>query len=222
MRSAYDFPGQLPWLRGSMVSTLDGVMRGAGGTSRDIASEADQRVFSSLRAAADVVLVGAGTVRGEDYHPSRTPVAIVSAGLQLPMTLRLFALRTSQTPRPLILTSASALSRASSELLEVADVVACGDDVVELPVMLSTLHGHGFRRIHCEGGPRLLGDLAAEGMLDELLLTVTPMLHGGGASEHIMSVAGGLIPALRLTTTQVLEEDGSVFIRAQRTTSGGA
>lgn len=204
-----------------MVSTLDGVMRGAGGTSRSIASAADKRLFSKLRAAADVVLVGAGTVRDEDYHPSITPVAVVSAGLHLPMTLRMFALRTSQTPRPLILTCASALSHAPSELLAIADVVACGDDGVDLGIMLETMHERGFQRIHCEGGPRLLGDLAAAGLLDELLLTVTPILHGGGATEHIMSVPGGLIPALRLTTTQVLEEEGSVFIRAQRTTSAG-
>lgn len=222
VRAAYGFPVGRPWLRGSMVSTLDGVMRGAGGTSRSIASEADKRVFSKLRAAAEVVLVGAGTVRDEDYHPSTTPIAIVSATLHLSMTLRLFAMRTSETARPLILTSASALSRAPSQLLAVADVAACGDDEVDLGIMLETMHQRGFQRIHCEGGPRLLGDLAAAELLDELLLTLTPTLHGGGATEHIMSVPGGLIPALRLTTTQVLEEDGSVFIRAQRATAGGS
>lgn len=225
--SAFDFPvaGAWPgdtWVRGSMVSTLDGVMRGADGTSRSIASSADQRVFSRLRLGADVVLVGAGTLRDEDYHPSRLPIAIVTASLRLPLTLRLFALRTPDTPRPLVLTTESSRDAAPAELLELADVIACGVESVDLGAAVGALAACGLRRIHCEGGPRLLGDLAAAGLLDELLLTLTPVLHGGPASEHIMSVDGGLSPALRMETVQVLEEDGSVFLRARRPAPAGA
>ena len=86
----------------------------------------------------------------------------------------------------------------------------------ERTAAIAALVDRGLERIHCEGGPRLLGDLAREGLLDELLLTATPILHGGQAGDHIMTVDGGLIPGMRLETTQVLEEDGSVFIRASR------
>ena len=219
VRAGYAFPGDGPWVRGSMVATLDGVMRGTDGTSRSIASEADQRVFSLLRAAADVVLVGAGTVRSEDYHPSRLPIAIVTDSLNLPLTLRVFSLRTVATPRTLIMTTSAARASAPAGLLDVADVIACGERSVDLHTAVSALVSRGLLRIHCEGGPRLLGSLAQAALLDELLLTVTPILHGGDPSEHVLSVDGGLVPALNLETTQVLEEDGSVFIRARRRTA---
>ncbi|MHB1067539.1 MAG: dihydrofolate reductase family protein [Candidatus Nanopelagicales bacterium] len=216
IRAAYSFPAGRPWVRGSMVSSLDGVMRGPDGTSRSIASAADARVFSMLRAGADVVLVGAGTLRDEDYHPSRLPIAVVSAALDLPMSLRLFRLRTDQTPRTIVLTSGTAAAGASPGLQAVADVVPCGVTEIDLALAIEALASRGLRRIHCEGGPRLLGGLARAGLLDELLLSVTPSLQGGGADEHIMSVQGGLDAGLRLRTTQVLEEDGTVFIRASR------
>lgn len=207
-------------MRANMVSTLDGVMRGSDGTSRAISSAADQRVFSMLRAPADVILVGAGTIRAEDYHPSRTPIAIVTASLDLPPTLRLFSLRTEQSPRTIVLTTAAAASTAAPDLLAAADIVTCGETSVDLCAAVEALVERGLTRIHCEGGPRLLSDLAAAGLLDELLLTVTPLLHGGSASEHILSIAGGFDPPLRLVTDQVLEEDGSVFLRARRDTGG--
>jgi len=81
---------------------------------------------------------------------------------------------------------------------------------------VALLHDRGLGRILCEGGPTLLGALAVAGLLDELLLTVSPILLGGGPSEHILAVPGGLSPALRLRPVDVLEEDGSVFIRARR------
>ncbi|MDP1875984.1 MAG: dihydrofolate reductase family protein [Actinomycetota bacterium] len=216
IRAAYGFPAGRSWVRGSMVSSLDGVMRGPDGTSRSIASQADARVFSILRSRADVVLVGAGTLRDEDYHPSRLPIAVVSGSLDLPMSLRLFRLRTDETPRTIVLTSEEAAVGAAPELEAIADLVPCGVAEVDLALAIEALVTRGLGRIHCEGGPRLLGDLAHAGLLDELLLSITPSLQGGGPGEHIMSVQGGLDPSLRLRTTQVLEEDGTVFIRASR------
>lgn len=219
-RAAYGFPDVRPWVRGSMVSTLDGVMRGTDGTSRSIASAADRRVFSMLRWSADVILVGAGTIRDEDYRPSRLPIAIVTASLRLPLTLRLFSLRTPDTPRTLVLTTSAAISSAPAELLDIADVIACGESSVDLPTAVGVLDERGLSRIHCEGGPTLLGELAEVDLLDELLLTVTPVLQGGGADEHLLSVEGRL-SMMRLEMAQVLEEDGSVFIRARRSAPRG-
>ncbi len=212
----YAFPADRTWVRANFVMTLDGVIRGADGTSRSIASEADRKAFSRQRLAADVLLVGAGTLRDEDYNPSRLPIAIVTASLNLPPTLKLFALRTEQTPRTIVLTTDQAAPRATPELTAVADVVPCGADSVDLTRVIAELADRGMRRIHCEGGPRLLGDLMAADLVDELLITVVPTLHGGGADEHLLTIPGGFDPPLRLDITQVLEEDGTVLLRAVR------
>lgn len=216
LRVAFAFPEERPWVRGSMVSTLDGAIRGSDGHSGSISTPADKRVFSLLRMASDVILVGAGTVRDEAYSPSRHPIAIVTSHLDLPLSLPLFAQRTDATPTTIVLTTAPAAAGAPSGLRAVADIVACGQDHVDLARVIAHLHGRGLSRIHCEGGPRLLGSLASAGLLDEMLLTLAPALLGGGAEEHVMSVAGGLVPPQRMRVTQVLEEDGSVFVRARR------
>lgn len=215
-RAAYAFPARQPWVRGSMVSTLDGAMRGADGLSGSISSAADRRVFSWLREAADVLLVGAGSIRDEGYRPSRTPMAVVTASLDLPPDLPLFAQRTADTPRTIVLTTARAADRCPAYLREHADVVACGDEAVDLAAAVDELKGRGLGHVHCEGGPRLLGSLASAGVLDEVLLTVTPLLHGGGRDDRILAVRGGLQPPQRLRIAQILEEDGSLFLRAGR------
>ena len=212
----YAFPADGTCVRANMVSTLDGAMRGPDGGSRSISTPADQRVFSIARLAADVTLVGAGTVRAEDYRPSKRPIAIVTGRLDLPLSLRMFAERTDEHPRPLVMTTDTAARHAPDELLDRVDVVPCGADDVDLDRVVQALVDRGLRRINCEGGPRLLGDLAAAGLLDELLLTLSPALLGGPASEHIMDVAGGLTPPMRMTMTHVLTEDGTVLIRARR------
>ncbi len=213
LRVAYGFPAQRPWVRGSMVSTLDGAMRGIDGHSGSISSAADKRVFNILRMTADVILVGAGTVRDEGYRPSRRPIAVVTSRLDLPLSLPLLSERTDQTPTTLVFTTAAAAAGAPPGLAAVAEVVACGRDSVDLGCVVATLAERGLGAIHCEGGPRLLGSLAAAGLLDEVLLTLTPLLLGG--PEHIVSVPDGLGVG-RMRATQVLEEDGSVFVRARR------
>jgi riboflavin biosynthesis pyrimidine reductase len=212
----YEFPDHRPWVRANFVMTLDGVIRGTDGTSRSIASAADRKAFSRQRLAADVLLVGAGTLRDEDYNPSRIPIAIVTSSLDLPPSLKLFSLRTADTPRTLVYTTEAAAGRVHTPLTDVADVVPCGPDAVDLHRVVSDLAERGLPRIHCEGGPRLLGDLIASDLVDELLITVVPTLHGGPATEHLLTIVGGLTPPLRLRTTQVLEEDGTVLLRAVR------
>jgi riboflavin biosynthesis pyrimidine reductase len=198
-----------------MVSTLDGTMRGTDGSSRSISSAADQRVFALARRDADAILVGAGTIRAEDYRPSVRTVAVVTRRLALPLTLRMFTERTDAHARPIAFTTDEAAATAPDELAEVIEIVGCGDDV-DLARAVADLHGRGLGRILCEGGPRLLGDLMSAGLLDELLLTLVPVLLGGGPREHILDVNGGLDPALRLTPRLVLEEDGTVLMQLGR------
>lgn len=216
LRAAYAFPDRRPWVRANMVSTLDGAMRGADGSSRSISSPADQRVFRLARRDADAVLVGAGTIRAEDYQPSVRTVAIVTRSLDLPLSLRMFAERTSEHARPIAFTTDSSAARAPAGLRDVIDIVGCGDGTVELPRVIADLRDRGLGRILCEGGPALLGDLVSAGLLDELLLTLVPALMGGGPEEHILDIAGGLDPTLRLVPRLVLEEDGTVLMQLGR------
>ncbi|MCH0561659.1 MULTISPECIES: pyrimidine reductase family protein [unclassified Streptomyces] len=223
-------PGELrPWLRANMVSTLDGAAQ-HDGRSQPISNATDMRVFGTLRALADVVIVGAETVRQEGYRPARAraefaarreaagqapapAVAVVTASLDLDFSLPLF---TSSLVPTLVVTGAAASPerRAAAEKAG-AQVLVAGDGAGVDPVRaVAALAGRGYFRLLTEGGPRLLGQLVASGVLDELCLTISPMLTAGGAQR----IAGGpsvTVPH-RFALMSLLEEDGFLFSRYRR------
>lgn len=213
--AAYGFPEHGPWVRANFVTTLDGAIRGGDGLSGSISTDADQRVFRIARRTADVVLAGAGTVRAEDYRPSQIPLAIVTGTLDLPPTLRLFADATDRHVTPMAFTTDEAAAAAPAGIRERVEVVPCGSGHVDLGRLVTALAERGLPRIHCEGGPHVLGSLLRAGLLDELLQTIVPVLRGGGPGEHLVDIPAGLDPMVRLTPTQVLEEDGTLFLRAR-------
>lgn len=213
--AAYGFPDEGTWLRANFVTTLDGAIRGDDGVSGSISTEADQRVFRIARRTGDVILVGAGTVRAEDYRPSKIPLAIVSATVDLPSSLRLFADAGPEHVTPIVVTTDEAAATADDACRERVDLVPCGSGHVDLARMVAVLAERGMGRIHCEGGPHLFGALLQAGLVDELLQTIVPVLRGGGPGEHLVDIPAGLDPMVRLTPTQVLEEDGSLFLRAR-------
>lgn len=185
------------WLRAMMVQTLDGAFFGPDGKSRSISSDRDREVLVEARRLADVVLVGAQTIRSERYRPmvakpewqqdraaaGRRPapvVAIVSASLDLPWEEPLFG---ESTFTPLVFTDGT----ATPERIEQAAAV---EAVGRVEIITSTalpltvpelLRERGFTRVVCEGGPRLLRDLFP--VIDEIDLTLAPMLVGQGQSD---------------------------------------
>ncbi|WP_328937364.1 dihydrofolate reductase family protein [Streptomyces tauricus] len=237
LAEAYAYPpgaagseGPEPWLRANMVSTLDGAAQ-HDGRSQPISSAADMRIFGTLRGLADVVIVGAETVRQEGYRPARAredfaarraaagqgpapAIAVVSASLDLDFSLRLF---TSPLLPTLLLTGAAAAPDriAAAEKAGARVVIAGGGVGVEPARAVRALAGLGLRRLLTEGGPRLLGQLVAADVLDELCLTVSPMLTVGDAQR----IAGGPSVAVpsRFELTSLLEEDGFLFSRYRRT-----
>ncbi len=211
--AAYTFPADRPWLRANFVTTLDGAIRGDDGLSGSISPEADQRVFRLARRSGDVILVGAGTVRAEDYRPSRIPLAIVSATADLPATLRVFADAGEGHVTPIVFTTEESVETADDALRERVDLVPCGSGHVDLARMVDLLVDRGLPRIHCEGGPHLFGSLLRAGLMNELLQTIVPVLRGGAPGEHLVDIPAGLDPMVRLTPTQILEEDGALFLR---------
>ncbi|MGK5497933.1 dihydrofolate reductase family protein [Streptomyces sp. URMC 125] len=221
--------GPVPWLRGNMVASLDGAAHHQG-RSQPLSSDADMRVFGVLRALADAVVVGAETVRQEGYRPARAreafaarraaagqgpapAVAVVSAGLDLDFSLPLF---TEPLVPTLVLTGAAApADRQAAARAAGAVVVHAGEgtgvDPARVPGVLAR---HGHTRLLTEGGPRLLGQFAAAGVLDELCLTVSPRITVGNASR-IVAGPGLAVPA-EYELISLLEEDGFLFTRYRR------
>jgi len=224
----YAYPADLdrPWVRANFVATLDGAASGPDGRSGSINNDADKRVFGLLRSLADVVLVGAGTARTEGYRPVRTrevwrdlrarmglapapTLAIVSRSLNLPQAL----LEPVEGGGPvLVVTSRQAdVGRlaAARDALGAHAIVQAGEDVVDLAGAVDQLGERGLPRVLCEGGPRLMSDLVAAGRLDELCLTVSPVVVGGDAPR--ITVGGPLDLQLRLG--HVVESRGVLLTR---------
>jgi riboflavin biosynthesis pyrimidine reductase len=214
-------------VRVNFVASADGAAT-EDGLSRGLQTPGDNRVFAALRDLADVVLAGAGTVRAEGYaaitvgdrrqairtqHGLRPvlPTAVVSRSLRLDPAHELF---TSAAPdaRTIVLTCAAADPALRTELGRVADVVVCGDETVELAGACTALRERGLTRVLCEGGSILFAQLAEADVVDELCLSITPVLTGPGARRV---VAGQPWPGdpRRLGLAGLLEEDGALFCR---------
>lgn len=202
--------GSRPTVRLNMIASIDGATA-VTGVSGGLGGPADQALFAVLRSQADVVLVAAGTVRAEHYGPSRIPVAVVSRSCRLDWDSPFF---TAAVARPIVVTVSQApvLERKKAE--DVADVIIAGERDVDLAVALDALAGRGFARVLAEGGPTLNGQLTAAGLLDELCLTVSPLLVGGEA-KRILAGPGpqGLGPGPAWRLRSLCEQDGFLFLR---------
>ncbi|MGW2257029.1 pyrimidine reductase family protein [Streptomyces sp. NPDC004749] len=217
------------WLRANMVASLDGAAHHEG-RSEPLSSAADMRIFGMLRGLADAIVVGAETVRREGYRPARARealaarrkaagqgpapvIAVVTASLDLDFSLPLF---TAPLVPTIVLTGAAALpERVRAAEKAGAEVIVAGDGPgVEPGRAVRALADRGLVRLLTEGGPRLLGQFVAAGVLDELCLTMSPTLTSGYAQR----IAGG--PALavpeRFALAALLEEDGFLFTRYRR------
>jgi riboflavin biosynthesis pyrimidine reductase len=222
LAALYEFPGPR-WLRANMVASADGAGFLEGRTAA-LSTPADMRLFGLLRVLADVVLVGAGTARAEEYKPARrrpsledlragrpptVPIAVVSRKLDLDFTAPLF---TDAPPdaRTIVITCAGSPDDQRAAAARVADVIVAGETAVDLQEAVAALRDRGIGQVLCEGGPHLLSQLVAEGLLDELCLTVTPVLAGPGPTRV---VAGAPFPARSMTLAHVLTDDGELFCR---------
>lgn len=214
-------------VRVNFVVSIDGAAELDGRTA-GLGSPPDKTVFDLLRWSCDVVLAGAGTARTEGYGPVSVPeerqqlrmqrgmavvprLAVVTRSASLDPSAKLFT-PSATGERPLVVTTAQA---DTSHLTDVAEVVVCGEDLVEPGRLLAALAERGLRRILCEGGPTLFAEIAGAGCVDELCLTVSPLLAGPGHAR-LFSGLPWLKPA-ELTLDSVLEQDGVLLLRYVRT-----
>jgi riboflavin biosynthesis pyrimidine reductase len=226
LATVYAYPqGARRWLRANMVASVDGAAV-ASGKSQGLSGEADKRIFGVLRALADVVLVGAGTVRAEEYKPAKVreqyqaaraaagqqptaAIAVVSRSLNMDFTQPLY----TEPVIPTIILTTSEASTARVEAAKAAgcEVIAAGTGQVDLALAVDRLAERGLGRILCEGGPHLLAQIAAAGRLDELCLSIAPQLRGGDATRILNGP--DLTNGLPLILHTLLAEDGYLFAR---------
>lgn len=205
-----------------MVATVDG-RASVSGRSVALGHPEDRALLRELRAEADAILVGTDTLAAEKYadllddearerrladgRPAHPVLATVSRRLALPVDA---APIFGEADVPIV-----AFAEAGPELPE-PPAVAARLDVVTLPAplamgdVLDALRRRGVRGVLCEGGPSLLRLLVADGLLDELCLTVAPLLTGGDAPTILDGDVLG-DPA-RLTLRDVHRADDHVFL----------
>ena len=219
------------WLRANMVTSLDGAAT-VRGRSGGLSGGADRDVFALLRALADVIVVGAGTARAEGYGPVRPgsegvqwawlrdgrtpapPIAVITRQLSLDPASPL--LTGTGAARTIVITTESAPAGLRASVARTAEVIVAGEDSVDLPAAVAALAGRGYQRILTEGGPGLLAQLIEAGLVDELCLTISPLLAGPGAGRIVAGtgpLAGSPWP---VTLAHVLAEHGHLLCRYTR------
>jgi riboflavin biosynthesis pyrimidine reductase len=215
LRTLYGGPFRLvePCLVANFVQTIDGVVSipELPRSNALIAgeSEADRFVMGLLRASADVVLVGSGTMRASPKgtwlpervyppaadafaelrrrrgRPEQPIVAFVTAGASFDPT------HPALERHAVVLTTTGAAAGLRTRVPSSSEIVAVNDgDQVDLGLAVARLRDRGHAAILSEGGPRLFGSLLASGLVDELFLTVSPLLAGRGALPRLSLVEG--------------------------------
>jgi riboflavin biosynthesis pyrimidine reductase len=221
---AYPWPDQGRWVRAMMVTTLDGAAAGRDGLSGSISSSVDGEVFDAVRRLADAVLVGAGTLRAEEYGPMRAKdadadrraaagqapaprIAVVSGSLDLPWALPVWA---DSTVTPLVLTGPSPDPAALATARQHAEVAVLDD--LEPATLLAALTDRGLRRIVCEGGPSLLEAVVAADLLDEADITLSPVFAGTSTTPR----TDGPDEVARFDLVHLITAEGYVMARYTR------
>ncbi|PRX92376.1 pyrimidine reductase family protein [Allonocardiopsis opalescens] len=220
-------PGGRPWLRANMVSSVDGSASWRGRTA-DLSDEADRRMLALLRALSDVVLVGAGTARVERYGPAhvreefrplragrseRPPIAVVTHRLNMDLSGPLFAPAPPEC-RTIVITTGLADPEVLAEAERRAEVIVAGERRVDPHFAVAELARRGHRRLLCEGGPTLLAQLVQADLLDELCLTLTPVLCAGDAPRVLDGPA--LERPRTLSTARLLHSGDTYFFQYTR------
>lgn len=219
------------WVIGHMVAGLDGTAS-VGGRVGALSTAPDQELFRRMRQVADIVLVGAETVRREGYGPvalsedaqaqrrrqgrsATPPLAVVSRSLELDWAARAFTDAPADA-RTHVLTCAAADPARRADAEAVATVIVAGDDRVDPVAAMHALSDLGRRVVLCEGGPTWLGELVAADRLDELCLSISPLM-GGDLLPVSVAPPGAGLATFELKGT--MADGDTLFLRYERKAS---
>ncbi len=222
-------PTGRPWMALNMVTSTDGAIA-VEGRSGSLGSAADLAVFRAIRGIGDVIVAAGGTVRAEGYGPpkpseavraarlargqaERPRMAVVSGSLDLDETSSYF---TEAWEPPLVYTAASAPADRVAALRKVADVQVAGERMVDLAAMAHHLGTLGLACAVVEGGGILNGHLLGADLIDELNLTLAPMVVGGVSNRAVVSPDEH---PRHLSLAHLWESEGTLLARYVRTSS---
>ena len=226
-------PVDRPWVMVNMIASVDGATA-VNGLSGDLGGPADRAVFRAVRACCDWILVASGTAGAEGYRTPNSDEAAVQ---------RRLAAGRSPSPRLAIVTASGALDPTIPALVntttgdeqghdrrtlvitgEAADAARLAEidaEIVRLPMpvpqpgaALAELHRRGAAVVLCEGGPTWNGRMTEAGLVDELCLSISPIL-AGGTSSRIVADAARAVPT-RMRLSRLLAEDDLLFARYTR------
>lgn len=220
----YAYPDVDKWLALNFVSSADGAVE-VGGQARKLSNPPDRQVLRLGSDLADVLLVGATTAMVEGFrgeHPDEqsltrrrrhgladvAPTAVVTRGQSLPADAPVIT--EARVPTLVFTCSATPEETRSAWAQAGAEVIVVGEATVDLPAVVRALTERGLRRIDCEGGPTLTGELFTAGLVDELRLTVSPLIVSGTAGRI---VTGPPIEPIGLRLDTVLAEDDVLLLR---------
>ncbi len=219
-------PPNRPYLLINMIASLDGAST-IKGLSGDLANAADRQVLLALRACCDWILVGAGTANAERYRSPRTNTATSQRRLQLGFdaTPRLAivtasgnvdpnapALRHSSNPPTLIICGQKANHQHLADLN--AEVVCLPTPQPAPQEVLGALHERNAKVVLCEGGPRWNASLLHTDLIDEICVSISPILVGGTSARIITNTQDSLPTNMGLD--RLLVEDDYLFTRYTR------
>lgn len=183
-----------PWLFVNMVTSIDGATT-VDGRSSSLGDSQDLIVFRALRAAADVVLVAASTARAEQYKKPKLPdhlrsdrtergqaevprIALVTGSLE-------FDIEPFEDAPPIVVTTEDSPLDRRMALAEQTDVLVCGASQVDMRQAISMLNEMGYGLILSEGGPSLNAQLATDDLIDEICVTIAPVLVSGDSKRIV-------------------------------------
>lgn len=219
-----------PWVMTNMIASADGATA-IDGLSGGLGRPADREMFAALRSISDAIVVGSATARQEGYRPPSTGperarearaqrgqrprplVVLVTASLSIGADEPLFS---DPGYRPLIATVAASPTSRRRPLAEVADIVECGEERVELGLLLEELGRREISTVLAEGGPSLNAQLVADDLVDEWNLTLSPILAAGDAKRPAQGPALAR-PGVTMALRRVWLADELLFCRWVRT-----
>lgn len=222
LRDGLAFPAvkDRPYTIANFACTADG-RAALRGRSAPLSSRGDRAMFHALRERVDAVIAGTKTLHTERYRRLiRDPDARrrrAQRGLA-PEPLACVVTRTGALPtdiplfgegdaRIVVFTTLDAATPPTAEAVRLDP-----SELTPLTVLRRLKDDYAVGSLLCEGGPTLFGSLLRGGLVDELFLTVSPQLAGGGSAPTI-ATGGELANPVELTLQWALERNGSLFLR---------